>query len=409
MKTKDKARLLAFLSFVYTTPIALYTISDQVEVVYAIENQEPKEKKPIAKEQEHKSLDAYLDRVATFYQMDVETVQNVVASKIEAILSYGDVEKGIIAVIEPVAPKKTLKTEYNEGEIKVGSRYDENAMNEFKKTEAGMIMTETTQRFGIDPELLIALCKQESGLDHEGHLPSNPNYTGSGYGITQQEYTKFQNGEHVITGNTYTEEGIVPESITVSEATAEDLGGNITMGTIYLQHSLKHYHYNLFMALQGYNYGTGMMDMAIECYAAELGVTKEQVMENYNDLGWMKYVEDIHYYPQKYVPGWQQATYGDHHYASHVLSYIGKSTIYIKTENGLLLYNLGNMETVFESNTSVPMVSNVQNVEVITLAFPDAQNETKEKIEQDVVSIRIEQVVEEKVDEFTKVFTLTGE
>lgn len=409
MKTKDKARLLAFLSFVYTTPIALYTISDQVEVVYAIENQEPKEKKPIAKEQEHKSLDAYLDRVATFYQMDVETVQNVVASKIEAILSYGDVEKGIIAVIEPVAPKKTLKTEYNEGEIKVGSRYDENAMNEFKKTEAGMIMTETTQRFGIDPELLIALCKQESGLDHEGHLPSNPNYTGSGYGITQQEYTKFQNGEHVITGNTYTEEGIVPESITVSEATAEDLGGNITMGTIYLQHSLKHYHYNLFMALQGYNYGTGMMDIAIESYAAELGVTKEQVMENYNDLGWMKYVEDIHYYPQKYVPGWQQATYGDHHYVSHVLSYIGKSTIYIKTENGILLYNLGNMVTVLESNAEVPMVNNVENVEVITLAFPDAQNETKEKIEQDVVSIRIEQVVEEKVDEFTKVFTLTGE
>ena len=163
------------------------------------------------------------------------------------------------------------------------------------------------------------------------------------------------------------------------------------------------------MALQGYNYGTGMMDIAIESYAAELGVTTEQVMENYNDLGWMKYVEDIYYSPQKYVPGWQQATYGDHHYASHVLSYIGKSTIYIQTENGLLLYNLGNMETVFESNTSVPMVSNVQNVGVITLDFPDIQNEMKEQIARDVVSIRIEQVVEEKVGEFAKVFTLTKE
>ena len=406
MKAKDKARLLAFLSFVYTTPIALYTMSDQI--VYAMET-ELEDEKPKENGHEHKSLDAYLTKVATFYQMDVETVKNVVASNIEEILSYGDVEKGIIAVVEPVAPKNTLKTEYNEEEIKVGSRYDENAMNEFKQTEAGMIMTETTQRFGIDPELLIALCKQESGLDHEGHLPSNPNYTGSGYGITQQEYTKFQNGEYVITGNTYTEEGIVPESITVSEATAEDLEGNITMGTIYLQQSLKHYHYNLFMALQGYNYGTGMMDIAIESYAAELGVTTEQVMENYNDLGWMKYVEDIYYSPQKYVPGWQQATYGDHHYASHVLSYIGKSTIYIKTENGLLLYNLGNMETVFESNTSVPMVSNVQNVGVITLDFPDIQNEMKEQIERDVVSIRIEQVVEEKVGEFAKVFTLTKE
>lgn len=406
MKAKDKARLLAFLSFVYTTPIALYTMSDQI--VYAMET-ELEDEEPKENGHEHKSLDAYLTKVATFYQMDVETVKNVVASNIEEILSYGDVEKGIIAVVEPVAPKNTLKTEYNEGEIKVGSRYDENAMNEFKQTEAGMIMTETTQRFGIDPELLIALCKQESGLDHEGHLPSNPNYTGSGYGITQQEYTKFQNGEYVITGNTYTEEGIVPESITVSEATAEDLEGNITMGTIYLQQSLKHYHYNLFMALQGYNYGTGMMDIAIESYAAELGVTTEQVMENYNDLGWMKYVEDIYYAPQKYVPGWQQATYGDHHYASHVLSYIGKSTIYIQTENGLLLYYLGNMETVFESNTSVPMVSNVQNVGVITLDFPDIQNEMKEQIERDVVSIRIEQVVEEKVGEFAKVFTLTKE
>ena len=33
----------------------------------------------------------------------------------------------------------------------------------------------------------------------------------------------------------------------------------------------------------------------------------------------------------------------------------------------------------------------------------------KEQIERDVVSIRIEQVVEEKVGEFTKVFTLTKE
>ena len=67
------------------------------------------------------------------------------------------------------------------------------------------------------------------------------------------------------------------------------------------------------------------------------------------------------------------------------------------------------METVFESNTSVPMVSNVQNVGVITLDFPDIQNEMKEQIERDVVSIRIEQVVEEKVGEFAKVFTLTKE
>lgn len=406
MKTKDRARLLAFLSFVYTTPITLYTVSDQIEIVYAKEKTDLEEANPKENGEEHKLLDEYLTKVATFYQMDVETVKNVVVSNIEEILSYGDIEKGIIAVVEPVAPKNTLRTEYSEGEIKAGSRYDENAMKEFKNTEAGMIMTETTQRFGIDPELLMALCKQESGLDHEGHLPSNPNYTGSGYGITQQEYTKFQNGEYVLTGNTYTEQGIVPESITVSEATAQDLEGNIIMGTIYLQQSLQHYHYNLFMALQGYNYGTGMMDIAIESYAAELGVTKEQVMENYNDLGWMKYVEDIYYHPQKYVSNWPQATYGDHHYVSHVLSYIGKSTIYIKTENGTLLYNLGNMVTVLDSNADVPIVNNVQNVEVITVDLSDSQNEIKTEIEEDIIRIRIEQMFEKKVDRFVKVFTL---
>lgn len=402
MRKINKVKLLMIFSFVYAAPLTLCTIHENMEIMHAHENKEKEGNneqtssivmapKVTVKEEEKESiLDRYISKVSSFYQLKPEFTEELVAEHVEEILSYDDIEKGMILTVGKYAPQNEME----ENQFAAGTRYDQEMMDSFKDSYAGQVMVETTQRFGIDPALLMALCKQESNLDHEHHLPTDPEYGGTAYGITQQEYTKWEHGESELTGNTYTENGIGKESVWVSEDTAMDIDGNIKMGTIYLQQSLKQYHYNLFLALQGYNYGTAMMDIVIQLYANELGISKEQVMENYNDFGWMKYVEMIHHDPSDYIDGEWEGTYGDSEYISHVLSYVGKDTIYIETEDGLLLYRLKNMQTMMLQNDSLTVASH--------------QSE-QQQLEQELRQLYVEKVAFKSIknikDSYEKVFT----
>ena len=362
MKRKEILKLFAISSFLYTTPLMISAAPVSTEAVYENETDGPNLKNL---ENDIKIVDEYLKGVADFYQMPVEKVRLIAYENMDRLLQSNDIEKELLLLISGSNQSS------NSSIIK--SRYDRTKIDTFKSTYIGNIMVETSNMFGIDPSLMIALCTQESGLDHDHHLPTIEGYHGSGYGITQQENTKWKNGNSMITGKKYTESGIVPESVEVSEANAIKVEKNIKMGVIYLQSSLEHYHNNIFLALQGYNYGSGMMDIALNLYAKETGLTREQIMDNYSDLGWMKYVEEIHYNPSPYIEDGWDGYYGDGQYIFHVLSYIGKDIIYIKTETGELLYHLGNMNIVshtLEDGTEI--IDNVENVTVFKLENNDA-------------------------------------
>ena len=173
-------------------------------------------------------------------------------------------------------------------------------------------------------------------MQHEACCPGGKRYNGYGVGAFQLE---SPDGRIVKAWNYKTE---TEDTLAITMENAIDFRTNTQAAAMYLQNRINFYHGNIYLALQSYNYGQGMMKIVIHDYAKQLGITKEEVKKNYTDLGWLNIVEDIHknpndyYYrvtidldetdPQiineaqkKYV--WKYDTYGNPYYIADVLSY----------------------------------------------------------------------------------------
>lgn len=215
--------------------------------------------------------------------------------------------------------------------------YSTNKIVDFIESDNGKYCFETCADFGVDPYMFICLMLKESSLDHEKTIPGGENYNGYGVGICQLEQPSGQ----IVTAFNYSTSQ--EETIEETMENAVDLRTNIKIGIMRYQNVLKKYKGNEKLALQSYNYGKGLVDLIVCIYADEVGKTYEEVVNDFNDTGWMKYVKIAHDNPQgfagtyefisnyhefrqtfDYLKNWNFETYGDDNYVSSVLShYIG--------------------------------------------------------------------------------------
>ena len=75
----------------------------------------------------------------------------------------------------------------------------------------------------------------------------------------------------------------------ITEDMCNDLETNVRISCIILQIYLRYYNYNLSLALYAYNMGPTALDKVIKMYCANTGKTRNEVINNPNDLGWMNY------------------------------------------------------------------------------------------------------------------------
>lgn len=226
--------------------------------------------------------------------------------------------------------------EYDNSKIMVGARVNASKMKELFSSSRGKIIVDTATKYGIDPYLLAAKGLTESGLQHEACIPGGTYYNGYGVGAFQLE---CPNNSIVKAWNYETDS---EDSLEVSMENVIDFEKNAQAAAMYFQRRMELYNGNVYLALQSYNYGTGMMKLVLHDYAKKMGITEEEIKNNPNDLGWLEIVEDIHLNPNdyyyrvlagvnetdpnvlaeaksKYV--WKGKTYGNSHYIADVLSY----------------------------------------------------------------------------------------
>jgi len=187
----------------------------------------------------------------------------------------------------------------------------------------GEIIEKYAKMYGLDPKLVLAVATQERGVH------STTVDRGGGLGLMQLQ--KHIWVDYTLTA--YNHETGQKDKIHITLEKLRDCETNIQLGCMILQTFMKQNNYNILLGLQAYNMGTRGVGNAVKNYANETNQTKEDVINNPLDCGWLNYREGIA---------------GDPLYVEHVLSYIGSEfeTYVYKTDGTRVTCNVRNHEQV---------------------------------------------------------------
>ena len=194
----------------------------------------------------------------------------------------------------------------------VGSSPDKKMVIDFLASPEGQLIYKYSEQYGVDPNIMAAIAMQESTLNHNACIPGGEWYSGYGVGLTQIE---SPDGAAVTAYNYNTNEW---ETEYVTMDAACDLEKNIKIGCMIFQNKLKENYGNVFLAIQSYNYGQGMIDMMM---AKLYGDNAKSVMQDYSDISWLDEIENVHNNPSMYISDWAESKYGDGKYLEHVLRF----------------------------------------------------------------------------------------
>lgn len=161
-------------------------------------------------------------------------------------------------------------------------------------------------RYGVDPNLLMAMAAQENAGKHYEALNS-PYATG----IMQIE--RSANVGHPISAYNF-ETGQV-DTVLITQDAIEDLETNIQIGTMILRNRFEENRYNLIYSLQKYNMGDGNMYRSLSMCSEIENIPMEELLENRTNPEWLNYREFL--------------GVGDPLYVEHVLSYVPSGTTII--------------------------------------------------------------------------------
>ena len=193
------------------------------------------------------------------------------------------------------------------------------------------LMQQYAERFDIDPYIILAMSVTESSGDHDGAMEKCLSGKAVACGLMQIEAPGVVVGSMSQVdknGNT------LSIKITGKEDVAS-LENNIIAGILQFYGRSLAFKENPYLTIQSYNYGVGGMNEVIRRYSEATRKTRDQIIADKDDLGWMAYRYDVHKFPQEWYPSWSYETYGDPIYLEKVLSYYGGTGIEqdVSTEN----------------------------------------------------------------------------
>ena len=160
----------------------------------------------------------------------------------------------------------------------------ENYMNE---------INEICELYGLNPNLMLAIASQESYGYH------STDTSNAAIGLFQMEKGVWV-GHTVNYINPYTGQ---TETITIQTSDLQDLKKNISLAFRYFKDEcLVNANGNVFVAIQYYNYGYGNLNKVLDEYARVKGCSRQEVINNQDDLGWMNYLHIINEGDLDYIP-----------------------------------------------------------------------------------------------------------
>ena len=242
-----------------------------------------------------------------------EVVQEVEAASATALETLSEIQE------EPVVEEVKQVVSVEHKEVPENSDYVQLDYSDRSSTDKANTTRENysnvienyCKTYGLDSDLIIALATQERGVHGTTLDP------GGATGLMQIQNSVWDNG----TLRAYNFDTESWEQITVNIPSLSDLDYNVKVGCMIFQDCLRYNDYNIIAAIQAYNMGYGTTDILISDYCNETGKTRDQVLADQNDTGWLKYRNTI--------------PYGDPNYVENVLSFYGENgTINVQKPDG---------------------------------------------------------------------------
>ncbi len=184
-------------------------------------------------------------------------------------------------------------------------------------------------QYGLDPNVVLAIATQERGVHSSTIDP------GGATGLMQIQNAAWI-GETIKAYNFNTQQ---EEKLLITQEGIADLNTNIKIGCMIFQSALKEVNYNIIAAIQNYNYGVGNMNKLLSYYMDATNKTKEEILNDPLDCGWLEY--------RNYIKA------GDKKYVEHILSYVGDNPnlTFAKQDGTLVNINVRNTEAVKSANS----------------------------------------------------------
>ena len=170
----------------------------------------------------------------------------------------------------------------------------------FTKEQYGSIIERYASRYGLDYNLMLGIATQERGV-HSTVVDK-----GGAIGLMQIQKSVWSNANI----SAYNFETGQYDKFTITEDMLKNLDTNIQLGCMIFQNCLNSVQYNIPMAVQAYNYGVGNLKKVVDTYAGMTGQTRQDVIADQNNVGWLEYRDII--------------GAGDSNYLNNVLSWMGE-------------------------------------------------------------------------------------
>lgn len=273
----------------------------------------------------------------------IENTSNLIVSSLEED-DFFETKQFTIEEVEPEIIRKEIDEEEKEELKKIKDEddyktyeydinipyYDRTDSEKFANCKKlyGDLITKYANEYGLDPNLMIAVATQESGV-HDS------DYSDVAVGLMRIEKSVWEGNEITV----YNYETKSDETFKITKKDLQDLETNIKIGCMIMRQQMDYMRNNAIAALQCYNMGYGNMDIILDSYAKDIGSTKIEVLDNLNDYG---YITDPYYRSLISV--------GDQNYVENVLSYLDSDSLSVNiTDEEVLILNLNKTKTSVKS------------------------------------------------------------
>ena len=247
------------------------------------------------------------------------------------------------------------------------NRAGEDVYNYLLNDETGRTILKYSLMYRVDPLLMYGLFKQESNLDHVGHLPGINGYSGA-IGIGQHEKTTL--GETYKAYNYATGE---EEFITATEENLRVLDNNVKATTMKVKTYLNNYEGNIPLALISYNFGVNRGKDVAKAAANEYGITVEDLAistEQSKVNSVLNHAKNLSENPSNYF-NTSSTSYGDGEYVNRIAKRI--------VDNTDCTYLYGKIDKEANVVTLID-ITNPQKISYIKMTYSDYVNITVEDL-----------------------------